>query len=347
MRGTGIIDSSVVYPLLVLAALALGGGVFYMMFSDSARRAWVMTKLSVGILRKHPFLAAYPVLAMATLLLIMAPILTPIVLRANRDGLFRGTYTKTDLFEPFFRMRPIQEQWDMRGRAHGIPIIIHWPAALGVGIPCYFLLTFAVVFFNVALLISARRIMKGEAATFMEGLRGAWEKRRAIASWAASYAVVKAALFLIERWLARFPKSVWARRLQNIIGVTQEALELAIFLLLPVLAVEGSGVRATLSRAVSLFKKTWGEAIAGIGVNAVVFFISLVPMLFIFAAMGRVSSTLIALLFAVWGVWLLFITLANEAVSMIFRMALYHFATEGTIPAPFAPAQELWPRRLQ
>ncbi len=118
------------------------------------------------------------------------------------------------------------------------------------------------------------------------------------------------------------------------------AWSLVTFLVLPILVIEGLGVRDALKRSAQLFKGTWGEQVianAGIGIVGMV---ALIPA-FIVGALGVGSGTLVVAvplvgIAVVYGAVVLAIT---AALSGVFQTALYHYAANGMPPAAFAESE--------
>jgi hypothetical protein len=118
------------------------------------------------------------------------------------------------------------------------------------------------------------------------------------------------------------------------------AWSLVTFLVLPILVLEGIGVRDALKRSAHLFKGTWGEqVIANAGIS-IVGFVALIPALLV-GALGVASGTLLVAvplvgIAVVYGAIVLAIT---AALTGVFQTALYHYAANGMPPAAFAESE--------
>ncbi len=118
------------------------------------------------------------------------------------------------------------------------------------------------------------------------------------------------------------------------------AWSLVTFLVLPILVIEGIGVRDAIKRSASLFKGTWGEQVianAGIGIIG---FVALIPAILV-GALGVASGTLVVAvpLVAVAVVYGAIVLAITAALSGVFQTALYHYAANGMPPAAFAETE--------
>ena len=111
------------------------------------------------------------------------------------------------------------------------------------------------------------------------------------------------------------------------------------FLTVPIIVFEDVGPVNALKRSGSLLKQTWGENIIGQGGLGL---LMLLPMLLAFGigALGVVSGTAVVAvpLIAVAVVILLVATVVVNALSGIYRTALYRYAVDGQVPSAFAGA---------
>ena len=110
------------------------------------------------------------------------------------------------------------------------------------------------------------------------------------------------------------------------------------FLTVPIIVFEDVGPVNALKRSGTLLKQTWGENIIGQGGLGL---LMLLPMLVAFGigALGVVSGTAVVAvpLIAVAVVLLLLVaTVIVNALSGIYRTALYRYAVDGQVPAAFA-----------
>ncbi|HEY1738316.1 MAG TPA: DUF6159 family protein [Acidimicrobiia bacterium] len=206
------------------------------------------------------------------------------------------------------------------------------PLAIAVGVLGYFVLAYITVFFNAALVFAADELMRGGKPTIGTAIAGARSRAHRILPWAIVSAIVSVILRMIEQ-----RGGVVGRIGGMIAGI---AWSLVTFLVLPILVLEGIGVRDALKRSAHLFKGTWGEqVIANAGIS-IVGFVALIPALLV-GALGVASGTLLVAvplvgIAVVYGAIVLAIT---AALTGVFQTALYHYAANGMPPAAFAESE--------
>jgi hypothetical protein len=139
------------------------------------------------------------------------------------------------------------------------------------------------------------------------------------------------------RFLGLPLQSVAFRAVGILIGVSWSLLKMVA---VPVLAVEGTGPLSTLRRSASILRGRWGEGITGrVWIVGLAVLIGVVPGV---AAAG-VGIGLIAVGAGVLGAALLAIGVAYAlaaftgaaALSQVFGVALYRYATRGETSGPF------------
>jgi Family of unknown function (DUF6159) len=196
--------------------------------------------------------------------------------------------------------------------------------------------TCVVVYFNVGLAAAARQSIDGRDTGLRDGLRVANTRRGVIAKWA----LLEVVLGLLLTAIGGLLSDAGARTFANFLGaVAGFAWSLASFLVIPVLALEGLGPRDAMTRSVNLIRARWAEALVGrTGIGFVVSLIALVPVcgLAVLAtdleptqpALAGVADALFAL--AVIAGFVL-----GSALSVIFRVELYRYATAGELTGGF------------
>ena len=243
-------------------------------------RGWELTKTSWGVLRSDRSLAVFPVLAALTALLLAAAFGVP--------------------------------SWALFDDDQNVAGVIL--AAVGI-----YALTFAGIFFNVALAAAAAQVLNGEDATVASGIAVARQRLGAIAGWAALVASVN----IIIRGLAERAGPLG----DLLLGGIAVAWNLVTFLAVPVLTLEGTGPIETLKRSAHIFRERWGEQITGqVSIGAIVVLAAIVPVAILaligFAVGGVAGGILIGLAVAVMVV----AVIVSTALSQIFAVALYRYA---------------------
>ena len=244
------------------------------------RRGWELTKTSWGVLRSDRSLAVFPVFGGLTALLLGAAFGLP--------------------------------AWVLFDGDQHVPGVIL--AVVGI-----YALTFAGIFFNVALAAAAAQVLDGRDATVASGMAVAGQRLGAIAGWAALVASVN----IVIRGLQERAGPLG----DLLLGGIAVAWNLVTFLAVPVLTLEGTGPIETLKRSAHIFRERWGEQITGqVSIGGIVILASIIPVAVLgligYAVGGVGGGILIALAVAV----LIAAAIISTALSQIFAVALYRYA---------------------
>lgn len=253
-------------------------------------RGWQLTKQSWATLRSDRSLAAFPVLAGLTALLLGAAFWAPSAVLFNDDQTVLG-------------------------------VIL---AAIGL-----YVVTFAGVFFNVALAAAAAQVMDGEDATVASGVAVARRHLGSIAGWAAMLMSVNVIIRALQERLG-FVGDL-------ILGGIAVAWNLVTFLAVPVITFEGEGPVTTLKRSASIFRERWGEQMVGqVSVGGLLVLAALIPSA-ILVAIGLAVGEAVVLGITI-GIAVIIMVVAiiiSSALSQIFAVALYRFAIGHPATGPF------------
>jgi hypothetical protein len=268
------------------------------------RRGWDLTKTSWGVLRSDRSLGAFPVLGGLTALLLGAAFGVPSWLLFDDEQTVLG-------------------------------VIL---AAIGI-----YAVTFAGVFFNVALAAAAAQVLDGEDATVASGVAVARRHLGAIAGWAGMVASVN----IIIRGLQERAGPLG----DLLLGGIAVAWNLVTFLAIPVLALEGTGPIETLKRSAHIFRARWGEQVTGqFAIGAAVMVITIIPAAILVAigiAIG--GSAALGITIAIAAVIVIVGAIISTALSQIFAVALYRFAVGQGATGSFTEqelAGAVQPRRM-
>ena len=244
-------------------------------------RGWQLTKVSWATLRSDRSLGAFPVLAAIAGLLLAAAFGAPAAFLWSDD-------------------------------MNALAIIV---AAVGI-----YAITFAAVFFNVALAGAAGQVLDGEDATVSSGIAVARANIGAVAGWAAMVASIN----IIVRALQDRAGPIG----DILLGGLLVAWNLVTFLAEPVIAAEGTGPIDTLKRAAHIFRARWGEQVTGqFAIGGLVFLIAILPALIV-AGIGIVTGNVavMAVTITIAVIVIIIATIVSAALSQIFAVALYRFA---------------------
>jgi len=205
-------------------------------------------------------------------------------------------------------------------------------AVYGVLFLWYFLNVFLVVFFNSALVACADIRLSGGDPTLADGLRVAVQRLDRIVAWA----FVAATVGVLLRALANRP-GLLVRLLGAGLSV---GWALVTYLIVPVLVIEDVGVISAIERSAALFRKHWGEQVAGTFGFGVLNLLLCLPGLLVGAVLFRMVEPAAGII--VGGVYLLVLATVLASLRGIFTVALYRFAVDGVPPYGFA-AESLTP----
>ena len=261
-------------------------------------RSYALFVASVRVLRAHKGLAWFPVLAGIAGLLVAAAFLTPAFFTAH------------------------VQTGDVRPSA-GTYVL------LGA---FYLVSAFTTIFFNAALISQADLALRGDGGMpgVGAGLAAAGRRWPALLGWAGLTATVSLVLRTIEERLGFLGSIV-----SSLVGL---AWRLTTFLVLPVVLLEGTGVRDSVKRSVELFRRTWGENVAGTaGLGLIGFLLTLAGYVVFLGAgflLGGTATVFVAVGLAI--VWTLLVAVFTTTLSGIYQTALYRYAADGVVPGEFA-----------
>lgn len=197
------------------------------------------------------------------------------------------------------------------------------PVVIAFALVTAYVATFLTVFFNVGLASCASRSFGGEDTRVAEGISAAWDRVGQIALWALLATTVSVVLRALEERLPLAGRiAVW------LVGV---AWTIATYLVIPVLAHERVGPIEAVKRSGSIVKERWGESIvgnAGIGlVTGLAIFIVVLPIAAVVGASGQLAVAIP--LIAIGAVVVALIAVVGSALTQVFNVAVYRFASAG------------------
>lgn len=193
----------------------------------------------------------------------------------------------------------------------------------------YAVLAYVTIFFKTALLCGADERMRGGNPTLGSALSGAASNAGRILPWALVTATVSVILRSLEERAGILGRLV--------IGLVGMAWAVVTFLVLPIVVFEQVGVGTAIKRSAELLKRTWGEnLIVNIGIGLIAMLLSLPAILLLVAgaatgtALGFGTTVVIAV------VWLIAVSCWSSAMTAVFQLALYRYATQAPLPQEFA-----------
>lgn len=263
---------------------------------QSLRNSWYLVKASASVLRADKELLIFPFLSGVGSLLVLATFAVPMFL--------------TGLFEEIIPGDALS------------PSIVGYVLAFAFYLVQYFVIMFA----NSALVGAAMIRLKGGDPTVGDGIRIAFQHAGAI----LGYALISATVGIILRALAE--RGLLGRIVSSLVGF---AWNVATYLVVPVLVVEGVGPVEAVKRSASLLKRTWGEQIVGnFSINAIfglLFFLIMVPGVALTVLIGISTESIAAIATLVIVLILVGITLGlvSSTLSGIYSAAVYRYAVDG------------------
>lgn len=266
-------------------------------------RSWELVKASWAVLRSDKELIVFPVVSTIAVGVVMATFAVPLFLAGAFDGSFAAG-----------------EELPLAGALIAF---------------AFYVVQYAVVFYcNTALVGAALIRLDGGEPTLRDGFRIANERFVPI----LGYALLSATVGVILRQIAQ--RGIVGRIVASLFGL---GWNIATFLAVPVLIVEGVGPIEAVRRSTQLLKKTWGEQIVGnLGIGAAFGLMSILALVIfgagVVAAMVSQSILLIAITGVAFVVALVLLGLVGSTLSAIYTAAVYRYATEGDAGGLFDPA---------
>lgn len=191
-------------------------------------------------------------------------------------------------------------------------------------------------YFSVALAAAADMIFRGQAdVTVADGLAVSRARFSQICGWAALSTAISLVMGLLEN-----QGGIGGQIAARVVGM---AWALVTFLAVPVIALEGTGPVGTLKRSASIFRERWGQQITGnIAIGGAIGLLGILPSALVIGVGIAVWSSAAfagALLVIVGAIGLATALLISKALSGIFGVALYRYATEGQGVGGFTPEE--------
>ena len=256
-----------------------------MAFGDRLSSGWKLGLTSLGIIRKHRQLIIFPVISGFSLLVVMATFF--FIIAGANNWHFNSIIDNTS---PLYY----------------IYIFI-----------TYLVNYFIIVFFNVALVHSARKAFKGETPSVSEGISYSMTRISTIFSWAIIAATVGLLLRVIAENLGRIGQIITA-----ILGITWS---ITTFFVVPVLAYENTGPVEALKKSAAMMKAKWGESI-GAGFSFFLLqLVCLIGIAIVAVIFYALFGTLAAVAIAILGILLM--SVIFSAANMVFISAVYQQVT--------------------
>lgn len=208
------------------------------------------------------------------------------------------------------------------------------PLAVGYFAVMYFASMFLATFFNVAFYHQILTALNGGAVSISAGLRFAAAKWRAILMWTLFAGAVG---YIIKTLEQRF--GLVGQLIMRLLGTMWS---IACVFVIPVIITdeEASNPLTALKRSALTLKQTWGESLIGyVGVSFGGLLVVLFSLVWLGAGIAVTTSLhlywLTALVVVGWVLSVVAWAYLLSVASQIFRCALFLYASQGTLPAPY------------
>jgi len=192
-----------------------------------------------------------------------------------------------------------------------------------IGAAFYFVTAFVVIFFNAALVVGANERFEGGNPTLGSAIAGARSRLGLILQWAAVSATVSMVIRQVQE-----RGGLFGRIIGGLIGF---AWAVVTFLVLPMLVIEGVGVREAFRRSTEAVRTTWGENLIGQGGMGLVGFLAVLPCVAVGVVGGFLATVSLVpgiLLIATAVIALLGVMVVMSAMGVIYQTALYRFTIQ-------------------
>ncbi len=198
----------------------------------------------------------------------------------------------------------------------------------------YLISTFLATFFNVAFYSQILNALRGRPVSITDGLRLAAARLNAILAWSLFTGLVgliirgvEERVGLVGRWIVGFIGLAWSVTSVFVVPII-------------VMETEGANPVQFLKTSAAMLKKTWGESLIGylgIRLSGMLAFMgsSVIFAAIIFLSVAFENLWFPGIAIVIWFASLVaFLYLLNVAGD-VYQGALYVYAAEGTVPAPF------------
>jgi len=194
-----------------------------------------------------------------------------------------------------------------------LPVLLMYVVSYAIGI-----------FFQAAIIAGATERMRGGDPTVASALTAARRRLGPIVMWAVVAGTIGMLLRAVQDRAGFIGKIV--------VGIAGATWSLATFFVVPVLVLEDRTIKDSFTQSVTVFKKTWGETMAGgAGIGIAAFCAWLV----LFAAVALLAAVIGPFAIAVFVAGAIALGIFFSTLQGIYVASLYRYATEGTVPPGF------------
>jgi hypothetical protein len=256
-------------------------------------RTWQLLKQSFAVISADVEVLLFPVMSAVSAILVAAT-----------------------FFVPMYKIGALQAMHDGAAKWDDYAVLFAW----------YYVNFFVVIFFNSALVACANIRLSGGDPTVGDGLRMAAGRIHRIMAWTLVASTVGLLLQSLQNRRNKLIGSLFA----SLLGLSWTLIT---YLIVPVIIFEDRSMFNSISRSAELFKKNWGEQIAGgfgFGLLGLLLFLPGLALGALCWSFDRGVAVIVTV------VYLLLLSAVMSAAKGVFTVALYRYATTGEAPLGFS-----------
>lgn len=284
-------------------------------------RSWQLLLTSLQVVRQNRKLLLFPLVTAACTIVIALFFIAPVVLYPSGHALSDAAHWQV-LGTRFGFLGE-------GGQAETRPNGFFYAYAAAIYLVSMFVATFA----NVAFYQQILHALNGQPVSIRAGVRFASTRLGSILVWSLFAGAIGLIIQALEerfgwigRWVMKFVGVVWS---------------VASVFAIPVIIREGGTNPFVLLRhSAGTLRRTWGEALigyAGVSIGSGLVFVASLGLLGVAGALAAIlnSWVLFALAAGIWILALFALSYVTAVAGHIYRCALFVYAAEGAIPAPY------------
>ena len=195
----------------------------------------------------------------------------------------------------------------------------------------YLVMFFIANYFQASMLIIIDGRFRGLSLGFGDGIAGATRKAGKLFVWS----LISATVGVILRFIEDRGKLIG----HIVAAILGTAWNILTYFSLPALIIGNTTIMGAFKESAAAIRKTWGESIiVNFGVSLFIGLLIIMGLI-IAIVLSVLIETPIALAI-IWGIYILFVVMAcivSTTLGIIFKLALFEYAKNGTIPVGFSP----------
>jgi hypothetical protein len=291
------------------------------------KNSWLLMKCSLNVMMLNKKLLLFPAVIMVLSIFIGLFFLAPVALQPTGYS-----YTQVEHWKALKTMliKPSAVNTSARGQRDNVKLTNKGWAYFSV---FYLILMFTGAFFNVAFFSEIVRALKGEEVSIARGFKFAGTKIKPILFWSLFSGAVGLVIRFIEEKVGFI-----GRIIVGFIGIGWSIA--SVFVIPEIIRQEEENPLKLLQGSAIAVKRTWGESLAGfVGLQSVVMLAILAPLIcligIVYVSIALHATWIIILAIIAYAITVFVVSYLAGVAGNIYKCALYLFAFEGFIPAPY------------